>query len=452
MSDEHCKVLVIGGGPGGYVCAIRGGQLGLDVVLIEEDALGGTCLNVGCIPSKALIHASDELHRITQVSEGPLGIVAGGVSIEFGRTMAWKDDIVRKLTTGVAGLLRKARVRVVKERARILDGKTVQVGERRITTENLVIATGSRALQLPFLPFGGPVISSTEALSLPAVPETLAVIGGGYIGLELGTAMAKFGSKVTIIEAAARILPQYDADLTRPVAARLRALGAEVMTNAKALRATDRVLSVETDGREVEIPCEKVLVAVGRVPVTSGFGLEGLGLTMNGGFLAVDRNCRTSMRGVYAIGDVTGDPMLAHRAMAQGALVADTIAGLPVVWDKRAIPAICFTDPEIVTVGELPEQSERAAVAIFPFVGNGRSVTLEQADGFVRIVHEKDSGLVLGIQAVGGTVSELAGEFGLAIEMAATLADIAETIHAHPTLGEVVQEAALKGLGRAPHI
>jgi dihydrolipoamide dehydrogenase len=347
-------------------------------------------------------------------------------------------------------------VRVVRGRARIIDGKTVEVetadGPLRLQAEHLVIATGSQPQAIPALPFGGDILSSTGALALTAVPDRLAVVGGGYIGLEIGTAMAKLGAAVTVVEAAPRILPQYVAELTRPVAARLAALGVTVLTGAKAQGFADGVLTVQTETGDRAIPADKVLVTVGRAPVTTGFGLEELQLAMNGRFIAVDDRCRTSMRGVFAIGDVTGDPMLAHRAMAQGDLVAEVIAGRPAVWDKRAIPAVCFTDPGIVTVGLMPDEAPEAAVATFPLAGNGRSMTLERDDGFVRIVHDRGTGLVLGVQAVGAGVSELAGEFALAIEMAATLTDLAATIHAHPTLGETVQEAALKGLGRALHL
>ena len=457
MRQDRCKVLVIGAGPGGYVCALRSAQAGLDTLVVEAAAPGGTCLNVGCIPSKALIHAADAFHAAVQMAaDNPLGIRASVPSIDLACTMAWKDGIVARLTGGVRGLMAKDGVRLVQGQAQILDGKSVEVltaeGPVRIVTEHLVIATGSRPVELSGLPFGGDVLCSTGALALAEVPKRLAVVGGGYIGLEIGTALAKMGAQVTVVEAGPRILPQYDADLTRPVAARLKALGVEVLTGARASGHAAGVLAVDAaDGRR-EVGADKVLVTVGRAPVTQGFGLETLGLTMAGAFVAIDGRCRTSMREVYAIGDVTGEPMLAHRAMAQGALVAAVIAGGRDEWDKRAIPAVCYTDPEIVTVGLLPGAAKGAAVATFPFAGNGRALSLGRDDGFVRIVHDRDSGLVLGVQAVGAGVSELAGEFALALEMAATLTDLAETVHAHPTLGETVQEAALKGIGRALHL
>ncbi|WP_136440942.1 dihydrolipoyl dehydrogenase [Pacificoceanicola onchidii] len=459
MKTESCDLLIIGAGPGGYVCGIRAGQLGHDTIVVEADRPGGTCLNVGCIPSKALIHAADEFARAKAFSgANDLGISAAAPQIDLAKTIAWKDGVVKRLTGGVSTLLKKAKTRFVSGQARIVDGKTVEVatqdGPLRISCKNLVLATGSKPFELPFLPFGGSVISSTEALDLTEVPGKLTVVGGGYIGLEIGTAMAKLGAKVTVVEAADRILPQYDAELTKPVMARLKALGITVHLSAKAKGLSDdgAALLVDREGGSLEIPSDKVLVTVGRTPTVRGFGLEDLGLTMNGAFVAVDAYCATSMRGVYAIGDVTGDPMLAHRAMAQGVVVAEHVAGRPAIWDKQAIPAVCFTDPEIVTVGALPGEVESSDTALFPFAANGRAMTMERSDGFVRIVFSKENERVLGIQAVGAGVSEMAGEFALAIEMAATLTDIADTVHAHPTLTETVQETALKALGRALHI
>ncbi|MCO5063713.1 MAG: dihydrolipoyl dehydrogenase [Rhizobiaceae bacterium] len=465
MKEITCKLLVIGAGPGGYVCAIRAGQLGIDTVIVEAKKPGGTCLTIGCIPSKALIHAAEEFEKATHYAEGdsPLGISASAPKLDFARTIAWKDGIVSRLTGGVSGLLKKARVKVVSGWATFRDGKTVavetEIGTQVIRAETVVIATGSVPVELPFLPFGGNVISSTEALSLAEVPKTLAVVGGGYIGLELGTAFAKMGSKVTIVEALPRLLATYDAELTRPVVKRLAALGVTVMTGAKAkgLSKKGDALLVETaDGKEEKIAAEKVLVTVGRKPLTEGWGLDQLDLDMAGKFLRIDDQCRTSMRGVYAIGDVTGEPMLAHRAMAQGEMVAEIVAGQKRVWDKRCIPAICFTDPEVLSVGLTPDEAKAVAgevkIGLFPFAANGRAMTKLAEDGFVRVVARADNHLVLGIQAVGQGVSELSAAFGLAVEMGARLEDIAGTIHAHPTQGEAFQEAALKALGHALHI
>ncbi len=467
MKEISCKLLVVGAGPGGYVCAIRAGQLGIDTMIVEARKPGGTCLNVGCIPSKALIHAADEFFKVREMAAGrdPLGISLASPAIDMAKAVAWKDGIVGRLNTGVAGLLKKAKVKSIEGWARFRDGRTVEVetetGTQVIRAETIVIATGSVPVELPFLPFGGPsgkVISSTEALSLKAVPSTLAVVGGGYIGLELGTAFAKLGAKVTVVEALPRILPLYDAELTRPVARRLEALGVTVLTGAKAkgLSQAGDALTVETaSGKVQDIPADRVLVTVGRKPATEGWGLEEIDLDRAGPFIRIDERCRTSMRGIYAIGDVTGEPMLAHRAMAQGEMVAEIVAGHRRAWDKRAIPAVCFTDPEVVSVGLSPDEARetRAEVKIgqFPFSANGRAMTLQGEAGFVRVVARADNHLVLGIQAVGSGVSELSAAFSLAVEMGARLEDVAGTIHAHPTQSEGFQEAALKALGHALH-
>jgi len=461
MPDLLCKLLVIGAGPGGYVSAIRAAQLGVDTIIVEADKVGGTCLNVGCIPSKALIHAANEFYKIKHLSASPLGISAAGVDIDLGRTIAWKDHIVARLNSGVASLLKKAKTRFVSGTAHFMDGKTVRVsgadGVRIIRAENIVIATGSSAVELPVLPFGGNVINSTQALALTKVPENLVIVGGGYIGLEIGTAMSKFGSQVTIVEIAASILPLYEAEIVKPVAKNLARLGVDVLTGASAKAARNGALEVETsEGKTIEIKADKILVTVGRRPRTGQIGLDELSLTMDGPFIAIDEKCQTSMRAVFAIGDVTGEPMLAHRAMAQGEMVAEIIAGKVRVWNKACVPAVCFTDPEIVMCGMSVSEAQTAGIAIktgqFPLLANGRAMTMEQEDGFVRVVARADNNLVLGLQAVGGGVSELSAAFSIAIEMGARLEDIAATIHAHPTLSESLQEACLKALGHAIHI
>ena len=465
MKEITCKLLVIGAGPGGYVCAIRAGQLGVDTVIVEMAKPGGTCLNIGCIPSKALIHAADDFHKAVAMAAGrnAMGIRAENPAIELAKTMAWKDGITGRLTMGVSGLLKKAGVKIVVGRAKFRDGKTVEVetetGQQVIRAENIVIATGSAPVELPMLPFGGKVLSSTGALSLTQLPEKLAVVGAGYIGLELGIAFAKLGSKVTIVEALDRILPLYDSQITQPVAKRLAALGVEVLlgTKVKGLSSNGEALLAEAaDGEERRIAADKVLVTVGRKPVTEGWGREELELDMDGRYLRIDDQCRTSMRGIYAIGDVTGEPMLAHRAMAQGEMVAEIVSGKRRNWDKRAIPAVCFTDPEIVSVGLSPDEARAAGrevkIGQFPFTANGRAMTLSSEEGFVRVVARADNHLVLGIQGVGVGISELSAAFSLAIEMGARLEDIAGTIHAHPTQSEAFAEAALKALGHALHV
>lgn len=300
MTDLRCKLLIIGAGPGGYVCAIRAGQLGVDTIIVERASLGGTCLNVGCIPSKALIHAAEEYGKTLEAAgrNSLIGISASSVDIDLAATMKWKDGIVDRLTTGVGALLKKARVRVVKGNARFIDGKTVEVelaGDRqRITAETVVIATGSEPVELPLLPFGGPVMSSTGALSRKTLPQRMVVVGGGYIGLEIGTAYRKLGVSVTVVEAAARILPQYDAELIKPLMQRLNALGVAVMTECEAKGLSDdgaSLVVVSKTGETKTLPADAVLVTVGRRPVTKGFGLEGLQLTMAGPFIRIDESC-----------------------------------------------------------------------------------------------------------------------------------------------------------------
>lgn len=464
MTELGCKLLVIGAGPGGYVCAIRAGQLGIDTIVVEGLRVGGTCLNVGCIPSKALIHVADEFERLASASAGasPFGLsVQGAPTLDFAKAIGWKDTLVARLQGGVAALLRRARVRIVEGHARFQDGRTVvvetQTGQTLIRAETVVIATGSRPVEVPNLPFGGKVLSSSEALSLTERPRRLAVVGAGYIGLELGMAFAKLGSEVTVVEAQDRILPNWDRELTAPVASRLAALGMRTHLGAKARGLTASGLLVETaDGGERAVAADRVLVTAGRQPNLDRLGLENLVIDMDGRFVAVDERCATSMRGIHAIGDVTGEPMLAHRAMAQGEMVAEIVAGRRRAFDKRCIPAVCFTDPEIVSAGLSPPEARGAGhdvtVGQFPFSASGRAMTMGSEEGFVRVVARRSDHLVLGIQAVGRGIAELSSAFALAIEMGATLEDVAATVQAHPTLGEALQEAASKALGHAIHV
>ena len=467
MDSHKTTLLIIGGGPGGYVAAIRAAQLGISTTLVEGEQLGGTCLNIGCIPSKALIHAAEAYHQAHHfMGDSTLGIHVESARIDIAQTVRWKDGIVARLTGGVGALLKKHGVRVVKGWAQMVDGKTVDVlsarpdvPPTRIQGEHVLLATGSVELGLPGMPFGGRVVSSKQALSPDAIPKKLVVVGAGYIGLELGLVYRKLGSEVTVVEAQGRILPLYDEELTKPVAASLRKLGVQLHldTKVQGLNGTGDAVRVQDGaGRESELSADKVLVAIGRAPHTHGWGLEKLMLAMQGRALKVDDQCRTSMRNVWAIGDLTGEPMLAHRAMAQGEMVAEIIAGKRRHFTPTAIAAVCFTDPEIVVVGQSPMEAAKAGLdcmtAQFPFAANGRAMTLEAADGFVRVVARRDNHRIVGWQAVGVGVSELSTAFSQSIEMGACLEDVAGTIHAHPTLGEAVQEAALRALGHALHI
>lgn len=474
---SQTQLLIIGGGPGGYVAAIRAAQLGLKTTLVEGAALGGTCLNVGCIPSKALIHAA-EAYAQAKGQEGgksALGIKTSAVELDLATTLDWKDGIVAKLTGGVGALLKKHGVTVIKGWAEIVDGKTVEIKQpgaeagdapQRIQCEHLLLAAGSQEVELPFLPFGagaGRVVSSTEALSFAQVPRQLVVVGAGYIGLELGSVWRKLGAEVTVVEAQDRILPAYDAELVKPVAQSLAKLGVKTLLahRVEGLNADGTALTVrDPQGALFELPADKILVAVGRRPRTEGWGLERLMLDMAGRAVKIDAQCRTSMKDVWAIGDLTGEPLLAHRAMAQGEMVAEIIAGHPRRFEPASIPAVCFTDPEIVVAGHSPASAEaeggkqgyKVLQAIFPFAANGRALSLESPEGFVRVVARADNHLILGWQAVGAAVSELSAAFGLSLEMGARLEDVAHTIHSHPTLGEAVQEVCLRALGHALHI
>ncbi len=471
MQTQHTTLLVVGGGPGGYVAAIRAAQLGIATTLVEGARLGGTCLTIGCIPSKALIHASEAFYKTCQFAgDSALGIHVESPRIEVAQTVRWKDGIVDKLTLGVGALLKKHGVKVIQGWARVVDGKTVDVFEQearvgmgatslRIVCEHLLLAAGSQEVALPGVPFGGRVISSTLALSPAKVPKRLVVVGAGYIGLELGIAYRKLGAEVSVVEALDRILPLYDEELTKPVGVSLRRLGLQLHLSCKVqgLNAAGDAVRMQTaQGEESELPADQVLVAIGRAPRTQGWGLESLLLDMNGRAVKIDDQCRTSMRHVWAIGDLTGEPMLAHRAMAQGEMVAEIISGKRRHFAPAAIAAVCFTDPEVVVVGQTPQEAAQSGLdclhASFPFAANGRAMTLESNEGFVRVVARRDNHRIVGWQAVGAGVSELSTAFSHSIEMGACLEDVAGTIHAHPTLGEAVHEAALRALGHALHI
>ncbi|MGN4066797.1 dihydrolipoyl dehydrogenase [Burkholderia gladioli] len=465
MSEPiNTTLLVIGGGPGGYVAAIRAAQLGVPTVLVERARLGGTCLNIGCIPSKALIHAAEEFDKARHYAkESPLGISVASPAIDIGRTVAWKDGIVARLTGGIGTLMKRHGVDVLQGEARVIDGKTVELAREggeplRVRGEHLLLAAGSEPVALPSMPFGGIVQSSTEALSPSSLPRRLVVVGAGYIGLELAIAYRKLGVEVAVVEARARILPAWDEALTKPVAASLGKLGIALHLERKVLGLNaggDAVRIQDAAGAEHALPADRVLVAVGRRPRTQGWGLEALQLDREGHALKIDDQCRTSMRNVWAIGDLTGEPMLAHRAMAQGEMVAEIVSGKRRRFMPAAIPAVCFTDPEVVSVGLAPHDAatpEDALVASFPLSVNSRAMTLESSDGFVRVVARRDDHLILGWQAVGRGVSELSAAFAQSLEMGARLEDVGGTIHAHPTLGEAVMEAALRALGHALHI
>ena len=463
------KVLVVGGGPGGYVAAIRCGQRGLQTVLVEADRLGGTCLIRGCIPSKALIHAASQYHDLTREGGARrLGIhLDGAARFDLADAVGWKDGVVERLSKGVSGLLGKAGVEVINGWAVFSDAKTceVQTGAETvaITAEHVILAAGSVPVGLASIPFGGRVISSTEALALDRAPARLIVVGAGYIGLELGTAFRKMGSEVTVVEAMDRVLPLFDKELAQPVARWLRRAGVVTQLGAKArsveeTEAGATLVFEDKDGKIQRLDGDRILMTVGRRPNTAGWGLDSMAIDLAGPFVKVDDQCRTSMKDVWAIGDLVGEPMLEHKAAAQGEMVAEIIAGAKRRFDPAAIAAVCFTEPEIVTAGLAPEEAKalgrEIVTGVFPFSASGRARSMASADdeGFVRVVARADDHRILGIQAVGGHVSELSGEFALCMEMGALLEDVAGTIHVHPTLSEAFHEAAFAALGHAIHI
>ena len=447
MANLSCKFLVIGAGPGGYVAGIRAGQLGVDTIIVDAEKLGGTCLNVGCIPSKALIHAADAFEEATRFAgKNALGISVVAPSIDMGETIAWKDGIVRQLTNGVGGLLKKAKTRVVEGRAQFVDGKTVRVthpdgSTSDIKADAICIATGSAPAQLPDLPFGGDVLSSTEALSLENVPSSLAVVGAGYIGLELGMAYAKLGAEVTILEMADRILPLYDAELTKPVSSRLKALGISVQLGTKATGHAEGVLTAETtSGDKSQISADKVLVTVGRKPVTEGWGRENLVLGMDGPFIKIDQQCRTEMTGIYAIGDVTDRVQLTPVALAEGmALVRTLYDGEPTSVSYENIPSAVFSTPPIGTVGLTEEDARRNhKVEIYQSRFRPMKHTLSGRDehSVMKLIVDQETDKILGAHMMGVDAPEIIQGIGIAVKAGATKSDFDATIGIHPTAAE----------------
>ena len=456
------ELVVIGAGPGGYVAAIRAAQHDLDVTLVEKGDFGGTCLNTGCIPSKAYITATDIAH---EASNAELMGVSANPEVDLETMTEWKDGVVDQLTGGVEKLCKANGVSLVEGTARFADDHTVEVdgGDvESIAFDNAIIATGSRPIEIPGFSYDDePVWSSTDALAATEIPDRLVVVGGGYIGMELSTVYAKLGTEVTVVEMLDDILPQYDNDITRIIRSRAEELGIEFNFGEGASEWTDTddgiVVTSETeDGEESTYEADNVLVAVGRAPVTDGLDLEAAGVeTTDRGTVPTDDRMRTDVDHIFAIGDVAGDPMLAHAASKEGIVAAEVAAGEPAAMDVQAIPAAVFTDPEIGTVGMTVEEATEAGfepvVGEMPFRASGRALTTGHTDGFVKIVADEESGFVLGGKIVGPEASELVAEVTLAIELGATLEDVASTVHTHPTLAEAVMEAAENADGQAIH-
>ena len=462
MSDpEPLDLVVLGSGPGGYVAAIRAAQLGMKVACVEkEGALGGTCLRVGCIPSKALLDSSELFAQIQHNAEEH-GIRVGDAEIDVARMMKRKNKVVSSLTQGVAGLFKKNEIEWVKGFGRLESPDTVVVeaeGEtRKLHAKNILLASGSEPVSLPSVPYDHErIIHSTGGLSLQEVPEHLVVIGGGYIGLELGSVWLRLGAKVTILEALPTILPAMDEEVVKTVDKILRKQGFDIRTNT-------RVSGAERDGDKVRVSVEEgepieadyVLVAVGRRAFTEGQGFEENSIRLERGFIQVDERFHTGVGNIYAIGDAIGGAMLAHKAEEEGIAAVENIAGQHGHVNYQAIPGVVYTWPEIAAVGmtetEAREQGE-ITVGKFPFLANGRAKAMGETDGFVKVIADAETDRLLGLHIVGPRASDMIAEAAFAMEMEATAEDIARSVHAHPTLPEAVKEAALAANGRVIHI
>jgi len=466
MATRTVDAVVIGAGPGGYPCAIRLGQLKQKVICVEKDEVGGVCLNWGCVPSKALISAS---HTYEKAREGAnIGLIIDNVRVDVPKMQEWKGGIVKKLTGGVRSLFKTNGVELVVGDARVTGPNTVEVttkeGQKEIIEARaIVVATGSSTIELPSFKFDGKqIIGAKEAVSLREVPKRLLVIGGGVIGLELGTVYQKFGSELTVIEMTPGLLPGIDADLTAVVERKLVKHGAKIFKNAKALgyeRNKDGSLAVKVDlgdGKHDTLVCDTVLVGVGMRPNGAGLGLEEIGVKVERGFVPSDASGRTNVPSIYALGDVTGHPMLAHKATKEGEVVAEIIAGHKAAKDWVSVPAAVFTDPEIAVAGLSEAQAKERGLDVrvgkFPFAALGRAMAVTETDGFFKVVADRKTHELLGVHIVGAEASDLISEGALALEMHAFLEDIGLTIHPHPTLGEGMMEAAQHGLGHAIHI
>lgn len=454
--------IVIGAGPGGYVAAIRAAQLGQKVTIVEKGNLGGVCLNVGCIPSKALLNVS---HRFEQAQHGAdLGITAENVSLDFDKVQSFKGSVVSKLTGGVESLLKGNKVEIVRGEAYFVDEHSLRVMDDKSAQtynfKNAIVATGSRPIQIPNFEFGGRILDSTGALNLQEVPKKLVVVGGGYIGSELGTAYANFGTEVTILEGAKEILGGFEKQMVAPVKKEMKAKGMIIETEAlaKSAEETDNGVKVtyEVKGEEKTIEADYVLVTVGRRPNTDELGLEEVGVKLTDrGLVEVDKQSRTSVDSIYAIGDIVPGLPLAHKASYEAKVAAEAIAGQNSEVDYIGMPAVCFTEPELAQVGYTEAQAKEEGLDIkaskFPYQANGRALSLNDTNGFVKLVTLKEDHTLIGAQVVGTNASDVIAELGLAIEAGMNAEDIALTVHAHPTLGEMSMEAAEKALGLPIH-
>ncbi|MBX3020827.1 MAG: dihydrolipoyl dehydrogenase [Bdellovibrionales bacterium] len=465
---EKFDVCVVGAGPGGYVAAIRAAQLGKKTCIVEREFLGGVCLNVGCIPSKAMITAGHFYHRM-QHDAPEMGFdIPKSIKLDFKKLQEWKQSVCNKMSGGVAQLLKGNSVTVFMGEATFTSPKVISVkskeGTKTIEAANYIIATGSRPIEIPgFAVDEKDVMTSTGALALDKKVDRLVVIGGGYIGLEIGSYMQKFGTQVTVVEAGPALLNGVaDPDCVQVVARKLKKSGVEVLTGAKAKgfkKGKDGLeVTIDVGGKEQVLKADKILMTVGRKPNSDQSGLKNIGLAIDErGFIKVNAQRKTNLPGIYAIGDICGQPMLAHKASHEGVLVAEVIAGQNRAYDAKTVPAVIFVDPEIASAGLLESECKAKGfndlkIGKFPFAANGRAVSMMETEGFVKIIADAKTSVVLGIHIVGPEASNLISEAALAIEMGARVEDLALTIHPHPTLGETMMEAAEATLGHAIHI
>jgi dihydrolipoamide dehydrogenase len=464
MANKSYDAIVIGGGPGGYPCAIRLGQLKQKVVCIEKGDLGGVCLNWGCIPSKALIAAAHLHDKMSHASEIGIMGVTGKPSVDAPKMQEWKEGIVKKLVGGVRGLLKANGAELLAGTAVITGPNTVEVtnaeGKKEtLEAKSIVVATGSSTIEIPTFKFDGKqIIGAKEAVSLKEIPKRLLVIGGGVIGLELGCVYQHFGAELTVVEAMPTLLPGTDTDCTNVVEKAISKRGAKIYKNAKALgyekTKTGVAVKIDVQGKTETIETDVVLVAVGMRPNSKGIGLETVKVDVDPrGFIPTDKQGRTNVPSIYAIGDVSGPPLLAHKATKEGEVVAEVIAGHKAAKDWVSIPGAIFTDPEIAAAGMTAEQAKEKGIEVkvgkMPFAASGRAMAVRETDGFVKTIIDAKTHQLLGVHIVGPNASDLISEAALGLEMAAFAEDVSLTIHPHPTLGEAVGISAAHSLGHA---